>query len=202
MRKFKVFVDFEKEEQYLNDMAKQGYILKEYTVFGVYNFAKEEKQDLKYKIDYRTFKKNQDFEDYKALFEDFGWKHIYGTKNSANQFFLLMDENSNNEIFSSKESFAARYKRLYEMCNMTAVTLILYTFVILLINDFNLTNLGFITPGLWERTGFALFGGVLIELPFVFIRLGLPILMAVIGLIYGIWTYKAKKLYNEKKRDN
>jgi len=45
---------------------------------------------LNYKIDYRIFKDKKEFDNYIALFEDAGWKHVYGTKNSGNQYFLPM----------------------------------------------------------------------------------------------------------------
>jgi len=198
MRIYKAFVDFEKEEQYLNNMAKQGYAFKKCSVIGMYYFANDEKKDLNYRIDFRTFKKKEDFEEYILLFEDFGWKHVDGTKNSGSQYFLSMDSHANNEIFSSKESFAARHKSLYEICSMTFITMAMYVFVILMTNDFKLSNLGFLTPGIWEKTGADLVRSVLFEFPFVFMRIGFPILMAFIGLIYGIWAYKAKMLYKRK----
>jgi len=81
---------------------------------------------------------------------------------------------------------------------MTFITMAMYVFVILMTNDFKLSNLGFLTPGIWEKTGADLVRSVLFEFPFVFMRIGFPILMAFIGLIYGIWAYKAKMLYKRK----
>ncbi|QSX06272.1 DUF2812 domain-containing protein [Sedimentibacter sp. zth1] len=195
MKKYKIFVDLEKEEQYLNEMANQGHILKKYSAFGVYHFSDGEKQDLKYRVDYRTFKNMKDFENYKAMFEDFGWNHVYGTKCNGNQYFLPKSENSDGEIFSSKESSVSRYKRLYEICTMNMFFVIFYFYIILYNSGFNLPNFVFRTPNLWEKTGFDLVRAVLFELT---IRVGPIFLFAVIGIVYCIWAYKVHKLYKEK----
>jgi hypothetical protein len=57
MKKFKIFYDFDEEEKYLNGMAAQGYILKKYSIFGLYHFEDTGKpQNPNYRIDYRTFR--------------------------------------------------------------------------------------------------------------------------------------------------
>ncbi|MDR1185037.1 MAG: DUF2812 domain-containing protein [Coriobacteriales bacterium] len=38
MRKFRLFVDFDKEERYLKDMAKKGYRLKKHAFLSFYQF--------------------------------------------------------------------------------------------------------------------------------------------------------------------
>ena len=89
MKRFKIFYDFEKEEKYLHDMAEEGHILKKYSVFGFYHFEDTKPQNLNYKIDYRIFKSKKDFDNYIALFEDAGWRHVYGTQNSVNDKIKL-----------------------------------------------------------------------------------------------------------------
>jgi len=42
---------------------------------------------LNYKIDYRIFKDKKEFDNYIALFEDAGWKHVYGTKTVETNIF-------------------------------------------------------------------------------------------------------------------
>ena len=56
MKKFKVFVDINEEERYLNEMANRGYILKKYSCFGRYHFIEGKPEDLHYRVDYRVFK--------------------------------------------------------------------------------------------------------------------------------------------------
>lgn len=50
MRKFKYFIDFDKEEKWLNEMAKQGYQLKDKS-FG-YKFRRAEPEDTTIRVDY------------------------------------------------------------------------------------------------------------------------------------------------------
>ena len=110
MKKFKPFLNYEKEERWLADMASQGYHLKE-VGFG-YSFESAPPEQVVIKIDYRRFKKEQDFLDYLALFEDSGWQHISGTKNIGFQYFKKTNSDSTEDIFSDTTSRAGRYKRL------------------------------------------------------------------------------------------
>jgi len=54
--------------------------------FG-YKFRETEPEETMIKIDYRLFKKKEDFIDYLTLFEDSGWQHIAGRKSSGTQYF-------------------------------------------------------------------------------------------------------------------
>lgn len=85
MYKLKFFIDFEKEEQWLEQMANEGYHLQN-KFFG-YHFRKGEPEKATIKIDFRMFKKKEDFIDYCTMFEDGGWKHLAGTKSSGVQYF-------------------------------------------------------------------------------------------------------------------
>ena len=83
MKKFKLIADFEKEELFLNDMAKNGYRLEKYNSLGMYTFKRAEPQNTNYRVDYRTFNNNAQFEEYCTLFNDAGWEHVYGTRRSG-----------------------------------------------------------------------------------------------------------------------
>lgn len=198
MKEFKIFADFSKEEQYLNDMAKKGYIFKKHSMLGFYHFLTGEMQDLKYSVDYRTFKKKKDFEDYKVMFEDFGWEHIYGTKNGGNQYFLPKNKNSNLEIFSNEESATLRYKKFYQKCIVSITITIIYFTAVLASYNFKLSNMFFQTPGLWERSGSELVKGILFEFPFVAFRTIPIIFFIIVSFVYGILACKIQKLYKEK----
>jgi hypothetical protein len=201
MKKFKVFADFKEEEAYLIGMAKKGYFMKKYSAFGYYHFTEGEPKDLHYHSDYRSFKTKADFEDYKSLFEDAGWQHVYGTRWSMNQYFLPKDGNTDDDIFSTRESAALRYKHLYEMCCIN-VAVALCCFVSSLISsNFKMVNNIFLTPGLWEMTGLKFWGAFFLELPFVLLRtVPIPLFLA-IGIAYGVWGSRAKRSY-DKVMDN
>jgi hypothetical protein len=113
MRKIKFFTNFDKEEKWLNEMAKQGYQFKNKSVG--YEFQPSKPENAVIKMDYRTFKKQEDFQDYCALFEDSGWKHIAGSKSSGYQYFKKAGEHGSADIFSDVDSKAGRYKRISDM---------------------------------------------------------------------------------------
>lgn len=197
MKKFKVFVDLDKEEKYLNKMAKKGHILKKYSAFGRYHFEDGVPQDLQYRVDYRTFNKKSEFLNYVTLFEDTGWRHVYGKRYSGSHYFLPVSEHVSDDIFSDKESKAKRHKRLSGICMQSVLMLMVYVIVVLTSISFNLSNLFFLTPGLWEMKGIRFWKAFWFEFPFMLMRVVPVIILIFMVVLYGIWAYKAKKIYEE-----
>jgi len=195
MKKFKILRDFDQEEKYLNGMAEQGYIFKKHSILGFYHFEPGQPQNLSYKIDYRIFKDRKDYENYIALFEDAGWKHVYGTKNSGNQYFLPISKKAGTDIFSDRISAAGRYKTLYSICLVNVVCFVCYLSVVLLSSHGGISKIAFLTPGLWERTGKDFWSAFFFELPFVLFRIVPLIFLAVVAAFHGYWALKAKKIY-------
>lgn len=200
MIKFKIFVDMDKEETYLRSMAKAGYMLKSYNSLGFYTFEPGKPQELHYKIDYRVFKNKRAFQQYRQLFQDSGWIHVCGSSYSGGQYFLPSNNNSYSaEIFSDLESKAARFKRLSNQCMFAFIITLCYLAAFFSMNGFNFSKLGYLTPGLWEKTGSAFWFAFLFESPFVIFRFLPPILIFSLTVIYAYWAYKARELYNQKK---
>lgn len=199
MKKFKLIADFEKEEQFLNDMAKKGYRLKKYNSLGVYTFEIAEPQDLHYRIDFRSFSNKAQFEDYCALFQDAGWEHVYGTRNSGSQYFLpIPNRAQTDDIFSDKESKAGRYKRYAAQC-YSSLMLMLIFFMISSPDSWALWDVGnwYFTDGLWDMTGSLFWKAFLFETPFVILRIAPPIIMLILAVLYGYWAVQAKRLYKK-----
>ncbi|WP_242850841.1 DUF2812 domain-containing protein [Clostridium algidicarnis] len=144
MRKFKFFINYDKEEKWLNDMAKKGYEL-ETASFG-YKFSFTKPENTKIRIDYRIFKNKGGFMDYSALFEDSGWKHISGNKSCGAQYFKKINENGDEDIFSDDMSKAARYKRLSDMWIGLAVVYLPIS-IALALNQFLILNYYIIHQG-------------------------------------------------------
>jgi len=197
MKKFKVFTNMDAEEKFLNDKARQGHVFKKYSAFGRYHFIDEAPQNLNYRVDYRFFKNQKDLDNYLALFEDAGWQHVWGTTNSGGQYFLPERVDANAEIFSDRESAAARYKALYNICYVNMIWPLGYIVVLLMTNHFDFLSIGFLTPGLWGKTGVAFWQAFLFELPFVAFRSIFPLFFIVFAAIYAYWGTKA---YREYKR--
>ncbi|MFC3747664.1 DUF2812 domain-containing protein [Paenibacillus sp. GCM10012306] len=204
MRKFKFFTSFDKEEKWLGEMAKQGYKFTKKSFW--YEFEPATTTDTTIKMDYRTFKKQEDFEDYCALFEDSGWEHITGTKRSGYQYFKKTIEKGNEDIFSDTVSKAGRYKRLSDMW-MSLVSLLTPIFIVLVftnsIDGEALLNpkLLYYTPGLWEKTGAEFWKAFLFETPFAFFRGFSWVLILMMIFLYLIFSIKANVQYQKTQRD-
>ena len=196
MKKIKFFMNFKKEEKWLEYMATQGWQFKKQG--PIYTFAPTSPEDVNIKIDYRHFKSQQDFSEYLSLFEDSGWQHISGTKNSGNQYFKQVDACSYSDIFSDETSRAGRYKRL---SNMMLFMLILS--LPLIFTSYTQGTLGvealtnprdmYFTPGLWDMSGSEFWRAFLFETPFALMRgfsasIGMLILLAYVLLTVKSWA--------------
>lgn len=206
MRKYKVFMNLEKEEQWLSDLAQQGIRLEKKTWLG-YKFRRDLPEAATIKMDYRTFKQASDFEDYRALFEDSGWEHISGTKNSGFQYFRKADKEGSKEIFSDVDSKAIRYKRLSDLWALLACVYAIVMFSLIRSESIDpgaILNpkLLYFTPGLWELEGEAFWRSFLFETPFAVFR-GLMWLFLPVVVIAALYcAFKLKNQYNRMKEDD
>ncbi|MFZ7942950.1 DUF2812 domain-containing protein [Neobacillus sp. 19] len=203
MRKLKYFLDLEKEERWLNQMAAEGYELVGKSMGYKFHKAKPENSNIK--IDYRIFKKQADFVDYITLFEDCGWKHVAGTKGSGTHYFKRASNMADEDIFSDIDSKAGRYKRLSDMY-MSLAACYLPIFAALVMT--NAIDTGaflnpkqlYLTPGLWEKEGSAFWGSFLFETPFAFFRgfawTAFPILI----VLCFVFSFKAQQQYKNMKK--
>lgn len=202
MRKFKYFIDFEKEEKWLGEMAKKGFLL-EGKLFG-YKFKKTEPKDVSIRIDYRKFKKQEDFIDYITLFEDSGWEHVEGSKGSGTQYFKKMDENSTTDIFSDKVSNAGKYNRLSDMFIQMAFVYLPIFVALITTDNINLSALFhpkqlYMTDGLWEMSGATFWSAFLFETPFALFRAIMWLFFPALIILYLYFAYKARKLYERNR---
>ncbi|KUP04952.1 hypothetical protein Q73_14010 [Bacillus coahuilensis m2-6] len=204
MQRLRYFMDLDKEEEWLNEKAKEGNVLYQKSFF--YHFKATTEKDPTVKLDYRTFKHREDFEDYIALFEDSGWKHIAGSKRSGVQYFQRVSNEATGDIFSDSHSKAERYKRYAQ----TSASL-LFTYFILLIGLMSADVLHlqemlqpkslYYTPGLWEKEGADFWRAFLFETPYAFFRgfawLLFPIAIVIFFLSATISYIKYEKLVNQ-----
>lgn len=205
MRSFKFFLNFDKEEKWLNEMGMQGFIFVGKS-FG-YRFMKNKPENPNIKIDYRVFKNMADFEDYKALFEDSGWKHISGTRNSGAQYFRLIHNGASEDIFSDTPSKAGRYKRLSELY-ISLVFMYLPVFIALLASNavelesiINLKGL-YYTQGLWDKSGSEFWSAFLFETPFAIFRGFLWMFFPIAIGLFLLFSLKAEKQYRKSLENN
>ncbi|GIO32635.1 MULTISPECIES: DUF2812 domain-containing protein [Paenibacillus] len=204
MKKMKFFTNFDREEQWLNEMARQGYRLVNKSM--TYEFETAKPEEANYRIDYRTFKTRRDFEDYKALFEDCGWTHVAGTKKSGAQYFKQTGDWGDEDIFSDVNSKAARYKRISDMWLSLACSFIPLFAVLISTGAIQVTaivkpKLLYYTPGLWEMSGSQFWRSFLFETPFAVMRGFSWAVIPIMILVYAAFAYKAKKEYTKSQQE-
>ncbi|MCG3418212.1 DUF2812 domain-containing protein [Oceanobacillus jordanicus] len=186
MKRFKVFFNIEKEEQWLEEQLQKGYRCTSISGLGIYTFEQTDKQYV-IRLDYQDYLSKQKFAEYKGIYEDFGWTHIRGSRLSGIQRWQKED-NGQNEIFSDRQSRASYYKRLMNYSLWLGMICLAYSFM--LYSDSPLYH-----EGLWSMEGSLFWKALLFETPFVLLKL-LPALMAI---VLGSSCYKAYQKYSMLK---
>lgn len=187
MYKWKQFIDFDREEQWLNDMAHQGYLLNGKGWFR-YHFLPYPARDAVVRVDFRDKGMSREaFDDYRTLFADAGWQHIAGRRSGDAQYFAAVGVPADADIFSDRESRAARYRRSIAARTSMATVFLLLAFVLIQQGHFPWPpSTWYQTPGIWEAHGAAFWGMFWFETPFVLLRVGGPVFLLIVGLVYLI----------------
>lgn len=116
----------EKEEQWLREMAQEGWHLIKPEVFGRYTFEQGEFQDIVYRLDYNAGTKDK--AEYYQLFEDAGWEFV--DEMGGWQYFRKENTDGDTlEIFTDNESKAKKYSRV-----LIYLTIFLPIFIIFMTN--------------------------------------------------------------------
>ena len=173
MKSFKIFVDFDKEEVWLNRRAAEGWLVVKAGL--LYTFAPIDAGSAVVRVDYRPSMSAADFDDYRNLFWDAGWQHVAGSRWSGAQYFASFTGDANADIFSDPSSKAQRYRRA-----MTITLALLLPFLAITIALWVAGNLSvelYLTPGLWELQGWPFVRAFAIETPFALMRLAGPLLL-------------------------
>jgi hypothetical protein len=186
MKKFKMFFDIEKEEQWLNEQLQKGYRCTNISGLGIYTFEKTENRYV-LRLDYQDYLSKKKFKDYKGIFEDFGWFYIKGSWFGGIRYWQKEDDDQN-EIFSDRQSKSNYYKRL--MGYSFVLGMLLLAFCYMFYKDEGLYH-----EGLWSMKGALFWKALLFETPFVLLKL-FPALMVV---FLGRSFYKAYRKYSMLK---
>ncbi|MBS4175140.1 DUF2812 domain-containing protein [Bacillus sp. FJAT-49736] len=100
----------DEENNWLESMAEQGWMLEKYNLC-VYTFVKTEPKKVIYKTDYKSTN-NKDLPEYITLFEDAGWEHV--TQYIGWHYFRAeTDTAKTTEIYSDSSSKIEMYKKLF-----------------------------------------------------------------------------------------
>jgi len=198
MRRYRFFIDLNKEETWLKNMARNGWAL---CSKGLgYTFERAEPADTIIRIDYRQFSSEADYLSYRSLFEDSGWQHIAGSRRSGAQYFKRKADCTSDDIFSDAMSGALRYKKISGAWLSIAVTYIPLLVVLISTGAINLSALAhpktlYLTPGLWEKVGMVFWKAFLFETPFALLRLLTLLILPALIAVYVVFALKAERLY-------
>lgn len=193
----KTFLDFDKEEAWLNEMADHGQLLSRKRFR--YHFRPIEPGRAVIRVDFRDRKMSPaEFEDYLTLFADAGWQHLDGSRSGGAQYFASFDAEPDADIFSDPESKAARYRRAIASTSLVLLPLLVVV-TILTSRGVFFTPPGewYLTPGLWEMEGLEFLGHFLFESLFVLLRVGVPLLVLVASgvlLVSMLVRYRLSRL--------
>jgi hypothetical protein len=187
MKEFKLFFNIVEEEKWLNNQLQKGYFCSNISGLDVYTF-KNTNEEYVIRLDYQNYLSAEKFEEYKTIYEDFGWKHIKGSRFGSIQYWQKLDD-GHNEIFSDRESNIYYFKRLMNYSLSLTVMFLIYSFTIY--KDLSLYE----TKGLWDMEGTLFWKAFLFETPFVIIKL-IPLIVLVCS---GFSYLKAYRQYSMLK---
>ncbi len=112
LRKTRIFWPWEDEieENWLSEMARQGWHLSAVKPFGSYRFIKGQPAEVTYRMDFQsgTIKNKSD---YLQLFSDAGWEYV-GEMTGWHYFRIPTRAGQSPEIFTDRNSKLEKFKRL------------------------------------------------------------------------------------------
>lgn len=191
------FFRFEKEEAWLESMSASGWHLISAS-YGFYKFQSGQPEKRVYRIDCRNITKQIDLDDYISLFTDSGWTSVSAKKNVGNYYFYSLADQPGKDIFSDKASRAGRYLRYAQLTGISLIPMIPIYVALFSTGVFKMGSWGYLTPGLWQMTGFDFVRHFLFETPFVLLRaIGwmLPLLVVLACLIF---IYRYYRIYQKE----
>lgn len=185
MKKVKFFMDIQKEENWLNAMARKGWLCNHVSSMGIYHFEKTTSSEQIIRIDYPSFQTKDAKNRYIQLYEEYGWQHLGSTW----LHYWLKPADGMDELFSDHSSQKAYFRRLLEYYGTIGFFLAVLTFS--LFNNsspYRSLKEAYFTPGLWEKEGGQFLFAFLFETPFALLRFGTPWLLLLWGIAF-VWTY-------------
>ncbi|MFB3218964.1 DUF2812 domain-containing protein, partial [Staphylococcus pseudintermedius] len=78
--------------------------------FGNYYFEKTNESHI-VRLDYQEIYSRQKMNDYLALYESFGWEHVYGYRGGCTKQYWMKAGDETEVLFSDRESLSNYYKR-------------------------------------------------------------------------------------------
>lgn len=194
LKKTKFFANVMKEEQWLNEQLQAGYKCTNISSIGTFTFEQTNEQYVM-RLDYQGYLSGQKFEEYKGIYEEFGWMHVKGSRFDGIHYWQKISD-TQDDMFSDRQSKYNYYKRLMNYSLSFATMFLALSFIIYDGNPLNVKEL-YMTEGLWEMEGSLFWKAFIFETPFALLRL-MPILIFIVSAIKFFMSYtQYKKMKDE-----
>lgn len=193
LKKFRLFIDARKEEKWLNKMIQNGWLCKKVNTVGMYYFEKTKTLKRVIRLDSQSFKSTELYQQYIQLYEDYGWRHIGGSRWSSSQYWTKSTDGLD-ELFSDSASEKAYLQRLMSYYSSFTLSLLFFSFI-LFTNTVQYTSLksAYFTPGLWDKEGVNFLTAFLFETPFALVRFSSPWFMIICSIVCALAYLRYKK---------
>ncbi|NIK69454.1 DUF2812 domain-containing protein [Paenibacillus sp. BK720] len=129
--------NYEKEEQWLNDMSRDGQHFKKASMLSSF-FTKDESVRYTYRLDYQTGQRlgSGKFQEYIDLYRDAGWEYVSSYGSLWHYFRREWQPGEEPRLYTDRDSLIHLYKRMQRVMAI----MMLVNLVIMLANMVNLRN--------------------------------------------------------------
>ncbi len=100
--RFFTLTDYEKEEQWLREMANKGWMLNSVNVW-FYTFVRITPKDIVFKLDFQDTREEPE-EEYLKMLEDYGWAYLTSVNNYRYLYKEATGDEAENELYSDNAS--------------------------------------------------------------------------------------------------
>ncbi|WP_225421807.1 DUF2812 domain-containing protein [Levilactobacillus fujinensis] len=203
MKKFKLFLDLNTEEDWINGVQAGGHRLTGVNPFlHRYTFqrlASAEDFNPYTRLDFRDRGlSRQHYQDYQQLFNDSGWRLVTGSRHGGIQYFQQMSPASGHDIFSDDRSKQRSRNRDSRCAYVNGAFFLSYFYFFMHSSSINLLDprSWYLTEGLWHMQGEWFWKAFAFETPFVLLRMIPAFLFLILGIYYfsrvihngdGVW---------------
>lgn len=134
-KKYKLFINPIEEEKWINNQLVKGYKLVKLSVPGIYTFI-ESDIDYVVKIDCRTIYSLKKYNEYIALYEDFGWEQVGGQRYGSSNKYWIKKKSDHDLLFSDTETQLEYYRKNRNIITSVLVMLLIYLLTFSKMNAF------------------------------------------------------------------
>ncbi|GIO65928.1 DUF2812 domain-containing protein [Paenibacillus sp. FSL M7-1455] len=113
--------NYEKEEEWLNELSAQGLHLKKAGTFHSL-FTRNPSVRYTYRLDYQPGLGTERLQEYKDLYEDAGWEYVSSYKGAWHYFRTEWESGDLPKLYTDTESLTEHYKKIQRVIGILMLT--------------------------------------------------------------------------------